>query len=318
MVLIVMALIVMALPVTVLVIRPPGNPQKLTIKIGRASPVRAKMARQYSQKIHTAKRSMGRTDLAITIETFEYNSDNLGFLLHDNETGATAAIDAGSQDGILQVLQRRNWQLSHILITHYDWDHTDDIPPLKEKFNPRVIGPKKQAGAIRGLDVLVDEGDIIHVGNATLQVIDTSGHTRGHISFFDPDNLNLFCGDTLFSLGCGRMRECDAGTMWHSMEKIRSLPDRTMVYCGHEYSAANARFALALDPDNPALKKRAREITDLIAARRPTIPFNLGQDKAANPFLRASDPELARKMGVKEADPVRVFAAIRKAKDNFA
>ncbi|VAW18211.1 Hydroxyacylglutathione hydrolase [hydrothermal vent metagenome] len=255
--------------------------------------------------------------MTISIEQFEFHQDNLGFLLHDNQTGATVAIDAGHEEKIQAALQKRGWQLSHILITHHDWDHTDGILSLKKQFNVRVFGPKQQAHKIKGLDELLEGGDTINVGNIELQVIETSGHTKGHISFFNPKYFKLFCGDALFSLGCGRMRESDAKTMWEGLDRLRQLPDQTDVYCGHEYSADNARFALSIDPDNLVLQKRAEEIKTLRAANRSTIPFNLGVDKKANPFLRADDKELGARMSFNSNDPAGVFAVIRKAKDIF-
>lgn len=255
--------------------------------------------------------------MTISIETFEYNQDNLGFLLNDSETGITIAIDAGSEEKICKILQRRGWKLSHIFITHYDWDHTDDILPLKSRYNARVYGPKAQADKIEGLDELLIPGQSIKAGNIELQTIDTCGHTKGHISFYEPVDHNLFCGDALFSLGCGRLRECEAKIMWEGLKRLRQLPDDTMVYCGHEYSAANAKFALSIDPQNVELKQRTAQITALRATGKPTIPFNLGQDKKANPFLRADDPALALKFDMPDANPDQVFAAIRKAKDGF-
>jgi len=256
-------------------------------------------------------------NLTISIEVFEFHQDNLGFLLHDNETGATAAIDAGHEDKTRQALKKHGWKLSHILITHHDWDHTDGILSLKKQFNAKVFGPKQQADKIKGLDELLIGGNVVNVGNTNLQIIETWGHTKGHISFFDPRNHNLFCGDALFSLGCGRMRESDAKTMWEGLDRLRQLPNQTQVYCGHEYSADNARFALSIDPKNLALQKRAQEIQTLRAANKQTIPFNLGDDKKANPFLRADNKKLGAKMGLNSNDPSEVFAAIRKAKDRF-
>ncbi|MCF6326224.1 MAG: hydroxyacylglutathione hydrolase [Devosiaceae bacterium] len=255
--------------------------------------------------------------MTISIEIFEFHQDNFGFLLHDNKTGATAAIDAGHEDKTREILKKHGWKLSHILITHHDWDHTDAILPLKNEFNAKVFGPKQQSNKIKGLDELLSGGDVVNVGNIKLQVIETSGHTKGHISYSDQKNHNLFCGDALFSLGCGRMRESNAKTMWEGLERLRQLPDQTQVYCGHEYSADNARFALSIDPDNLALQKRAEEIKTLRAANRPTIPFNLGHDKQANPFLRADNKRLAAKLGADADDSAEVFAAIRKAKDRF-
>ncbi len=255
--------------------------------------------------------------LSVSIEVFEYNQDNIGFLLHDNATGATAAMDAGDEIQIGKTLQKRGWQLTHILITHHDWDHTDAIIPLKKQFNVQVYGPKAQENKIAGLDVLLEPDETVQVGKTKLRTIDTSGHTKGHISFFDQSNKNLFCGDALFSLGCGRLRECEATTMWEGLNRLRQLPDDTNVYCSHEYSADNAKFALSIDPDNEFLQRRATQISAQRANNKPTVPFNLGIDKQANPFLRADDLALALAIGMSYSNPAKVFAALRKAKDIF-
>ncbi len=251
------------------------------------------------------------------VETFECLSDNYGFLVHDNKTGATAAIDAPDAGAIRAALARTGWTLSHILVTHHHWDHTDGTAPLKGEFNASVIGPEAEADKISGLDSTVSEGDRVSVGSLEFTVLKTPGHTLGHVAYFEPESKSLFSGDALFSLGCGRMFEGTPGPMWRGLAALRDLPDDTMVYCGHEYSAANAAFALSIDPDNQALQNRAAEISELRNRGEPTVPFILGEDKSANPFLRADNPLLAAVMGVKQSDPAAVFAAIRKAKDNF-
>ena len=251
------------------------------------------------------------------IETFECLSDNYGFLVHDEKSGATAAIDAPDAGAIRAALAHTGWTLSHILVTHHHSDHTDGIAPLKAEFKASVIGPEAEAGRIGGLDRTVSEGDRVSVGSLEFEVLETPGHTLGHVVYFERQSKSLFSGDALFSLGCGRMFEGTPGPMWKGLAALRDLPDETLVYCGHEYSAANAAFAVSIDPDNPALKNRATEIAELRRKSKPTVPFNLGEDKTANPFLRADASELAATMSLSASDPAAVFAAIRKAKDNF-
>ncbi len=255
--------------------------------------------------------------MSMSIEIFACLSDNYGYLLHDHATGATAAVDAADDRAIMEALARRGWALSDIIVTHHHWDHTDAIAPLKQAFDVTVSGPAREEAKIAGLDNPVQGGDTLMIGSLKLEVIDTPGHTLGHVAYFERQSSSLFCGDALFSLGCGRIFEGTPEQMWTGLKNLRELPDQTLAYCGHEYSAANAAFALSVDPDNEALKARAAEIAALRAKDRPTIPFLLGEDKLANPFLRADAPELAAVMGMPGADPARVFAAIRKAKDGF-
>ncbi len=255
--------------------------------------------------------------MSISIETFNCLSDNYGFLLHDSASGVTAAVDAPEDEPIREALERRNWTLSDILITHHHWDHTGAIASLEADFDLRVTGPGAEQNQIGGLDNLVRPGERVKLGTLSLEILDVPGHTLGHIAYFEPQSKSLFCGDALFSLGCGRMFEGTPGPMWAGLERLRDLPDETSVYCGHEYSAANAKFALSIDPDNEVLLMRAGEIFALRARNAPTVPFNLGEDKCANPFLRADDPELAARMGMGGSDPSLVFAAIRQAKDGF-
>lgn len=255
--------------------------------------------------------------MPVLIHTYPCLSDNYGYLLHDQATGATAAIDASDRDSLLAALNQRSWNLTEIFVTHHHFDHTDAIVPLKKQFDIKVSGPASEADKIAGLDAGLNDNDTIEFGQTRLKVIATPGHTLGHICFFDPDNKNLFSGDALFSLGCGRMFEGTPAPMWEGLKRLRDLPDETMVHCGHEYSTANAAFALSIDPENDALKMRAQNITQLRQNERATIPFNLGEDKLANPFLRADMPDIAQAMHLSGADPETIFAAVRKAKDNF-
>lgn len=255
--------------------------------------------------------------MSLIIKTFECRSDNYGFLIHDEATGECACIDAPDAAPIVAELEKEGWHLTHLLITHHHGDHTAGIEDLKRKYGCTVYGPTHEVGKIDGLDELVDHNHTLDLGETRFEIIETPGHTLGHISYFDPASKSLFCGDALFSLGCGRMFEGTPEPMWEGLKRLRALPDETMVYCGHEYTLANARFALSIDPDNEALKARTEEARAQRDAGQPTIPFNLGDDKKANPFLRADDPDLMAKMGTTGAEPFEVFAAIRKAKDKF-
>lgn len=255
--------------------------------------------------------------MSLIVDVFPARSDNFGYLVHDTASRRTAAIDAPEAAAIRSALAHRGWTLTDILITHHHIDHVEAIPELKAEFGARVVGPRGEADKIAGLDELVAGGDTVVLGGTVFQVYDAPGHTLGHIVFHDAEGKHLFTADALFSLGVGRMFEGTPGPMWEGVRALRELPDDTLVYCGHEYTQSNAKFALSIDPDNAALQKRAAEVNALREAGRPTIPFLLGEDKAANPFLRADDPGLARHYDLEGADPAEVFAAIRKGKDNF-
>ena len=255
--------------------------------------------------------------MGVIVDVFPARSDNYGYLVHDVATGRTASIDAPEAGPIRAALRARGWTLTDIFITHHHIDHVEAIPALKAEFGARVVGPRAEADKINDLDVLVGGGETIELGETTFAVYDTPGHTLGHIIFHDAVGGHLFSADALFSLGVGRMFEGTPGPMWAGVKALRELPDETLVYCGHEYTASNAKFALSIDPDNAALQQRAAEVTALREAGRPTIPFRLGEDKQANPFLRADDPILAAHYGLDGSDPAAVFAAIRKGKDTF-
>lgn len=255
--------------------------------------------------------------MALIVDVFPARSDNFGYLVHDQATGRTAAIDAPEATAIRNALTRRGWTLTDIFITHHHIDHVEAIAELKAAFGTRVVGPRDEADKIEGLDELVGDGDKIILGETSFDVMATPGHTLGHVVFYEPKGGHLFSADALFSLGVGRMFEGTPGPMWEGLKRLRALPDDTLVYCGHEYTLGNARFALSIDPDNEALKARASTVEALRADDKPTIPFHLGEDKKANPFLRADAPELARHYGLDGTDHAAVFAAIRKGKDNF-
>ena len=255
--------------------------------------------------------------MSLIVDVFPARSDNFGYLVHDTASGRTAAIDAPEAAAIKTALVHRGWSLTDIFITHHHIDHVEAIPDLKAEFGARVVGPRGEADKIAGLDLLVAGGETVSLGETVFQVYDAPGHTLGHIVFHDRQGKHLFTADALFSLGVGRMFEGAPGPMWEGVKALRDLPDDTLVYCGHEYTQSNARFALSIDPDNAALQKRAAEVETLRTGGKATIPFLLGEDKAANPFLRADDAGLARHFGLEGASPAEVFAAIRKGKDNF-
>ena len=243
--------------------------------------------------------------------------DNFGVLIHDPTTGATASVDAPEAAPVEAALQKTGWRLTDILVTHHHADHTQGIGELKARHHSRVVAPRNEAARIAHVDATVGEGDTVKVGGLEAGVLDTPGHTAGHISYFFPADRLAFVGDTLFSIGCGRVIEGNAEMMWNSLLKLRSLPDDAQFYCGHEYTAANIRFAKTIEPNNKALVARADEVASLAAAGKPTIPATIGAEKAANPFLRADDAELAKSLGLAGKPAWQVFAEIRERKNRF-
>ncbi len=242
-------------------------------------------------------------------------SDNYIYLVRDDQTGTTAVVDPADAAPVTAALEARGWTLDLILNTHHHGDHTAGNAALKQRYGAMVWGPAAERARIGELDRPLAAGDRVTVGGDTALVFETPGHTAGHISLFFEQSHLLFSGDTLFALGCGRMFEGDAEQFWASLSRLRDLPDDTLVYCGHEYTQSNARFARSLDPANADLAARAERIDTQRAAGEPTIPFELGLDKRTNPFLRADDPGLQAKLGLGGADPAQVFAEIRRRKD---
>jgi len=242
--------------------------------------------------------------------------DNYGVLLHDAETGSTAAIDAPEAAPIEAAVQSTGWRLTDILVTHHHADHTGGIAELKRRHGCRVVAPAREAGRIPLVDATVRENDAVRVGSLAGRVVETPGHTAGHISYVFPADRLAFVGDTLFSIGCGRVIEGTPEMMWGSLLKLRELPDDTRIYCGHEYTQANIQFAKTIEPGNTALAERAKQVANLLAAGKPTIPSTIGGEKAANPFLRADLPEIAKSVGMAGQPAWKVFAEIRERKNN--
>lgn len=253
----------------------------------------------------------------LQIAQFPCLSDNYGFLLHDPEADLTASIDTPDADEITAELERRQWRLTHIFNTHHHADHAGGNLLLKERFNCQIVGPAGDAARIPGIDVGVAEGDTVAFGQRHIEVFETPGHTTGHIVYFVPEAKAAFVGDTLFAMGCGRLFEGSPDQMWNSLKKITSWPDDTRLYCAHEYTLANAKFALTVEPDNMTLVSRAREVAALRREDKPTVPTLLAVEKETNPFLRPESPALKRTIGLADADVVSVFARTRALKDEF-
>jgi len=255
----------------------------------------------------------------IRVHQFICLSDNFGLLVRDEATGATASIDAPDGAAILAEANRLGWTLSHVLITHHHADHVQGVAAIRQALpGVAVVGPRKDAHRLPPLDEAVGEGDAVELGETRAQVLETPGHTSGHVVYHFADDEAVFVGDTLFSLGCGRIFEGTPEQMFASLQKLADLPEETRVYCGHDYTKANARFALTVDPENPLLRERAREVDEARAAGEATLPTAIALERATNPFLRAENPLVQKAMGMENADPVDVFAAMRERKNRFA
>src|SRR5215469_1488642 len=272
---------------------------------------------------HAGRRMIGsltiseETQMSAKTHLFGCLKDNFGVLVHDPASGATAAIDAPEAAPVEAALRATGWQLTHILVTHHHADHTGGIAALKARYRCRVTAPRHEAARIPDVDATVGEGDTAKVGALTARVLETPGHTAGHISYvLDADKL-AFVGDTLFSIGCGRVIEGTPAMMWASLLKLRALPDETQIFCGHEYTAANIRFAKTVEPDNKDLRTRAEEVKRQIAAGQATIPTTIGEEKRANVFLRADVPAVAAAVGLAGKPAEQVFAEVRARKNRF-
>lgn len=244
-------------------------------------------------------------------------SDNYVYLLHDADSGDTAVVDPGEAAPVIAALEERGWKPSLIINTHHHGDHTEGNEAIRAKYGCTLAGPKSETARIAGMDITLAEGDSFAFARHRAEIFETPGHTSGHIAVYFPDSDILLSGDTLFVLGCGRVFEGTMEQMWTSLKKLRALPPETRIYCGHEYTQSNARFALSVDGGNAKLQAQASEIDRLRADGKPTVPSTIGEELDTNPFLRADKPDMAAAIGMAGADPVAVFADIRKRKDNF-
>jgi hydroxyacylglutathione hydrolase len=255
---------------------------------------------------------------SLNVELIPAFQDNYIYLLREPDSDVVGIVDAGDAGPAIAGLERRGLTLTHIFNTHHHPDHVGGNDALKARFpDAKLVGPKSEVERIPGMDVTVADGDTVEFGTLSFKVIAVPGHTRGHIALWTEKGEAVFSGDTLFAMGCGRMFEGNAEQMWKSLNKLKWLPSNTRVYCGHEYTRTNARFALTVDPDNQALVKRADEVERLRAENKPTIPSTIGLENETNPFFRADEPAIAKAVGLAGADPVTVFAEIRLRKDNF-
>jgi len=253
----------------------------------------------------------------LEVEQIPCLSDNYGFLVHDPNSKQTVCIDSPDAEAISTALEKRNWNLTAIWNTHHHFDHVGGNKALQERWGCKIIAPKGDGAHITGVDQWVDDGDTLCIGAVSAKVLRTPGHTLGHVIYVFDDELMAFVGDTLFALGCGRLFEGTPEDMWASLQKVKALPPQTMIYCAHEYTADNLRFAQTIDPYNSDLLSRAKQIGQLRAAGKWTVPFVLADDLATNPFLRAHDSAIRERLGLQNAKDVEVFAEIRSRKDNF-
>ena len=253
----------------------------------------------------------------LEIDQFACLDDNYGYLIHDPASGQTATIDTPDAKAISARLSARGWTLTHIFNTHHHYDHTGGNLELKESTQCQIIGPACESEKIPGLDRAIDQDDMIEFGEHYFEILNVGGHTLGHIAYFHRLQEIAFVGDALFAMGCGRLFEGTAAQMWASLSRLNRLPAETLIYCAHEYTSANAAFALSIDPENPALQKRVEAVKALRAADQPTIPTSLAEERATNPFLRVDDPAIRSFLNMDKAAHVDVFAEIRSRKDNF-
>ncbi|TMV11651.1 hydroxyacylglutathione hydrolase [Arenibacterium halophilum] len=255
--------------------------------------------------------------MALDIVTIPCRTDNYAFLGHNPETGDTFLVDAPEAAPIVEELAKRGWSLKTILITHHHPDHVEGLPGILAAHTARVVGARADAHRLPPLDIEVAEGDMVDAAGEMAHVIDVSGHTVGHVAFHFPDSGVVFTADSLMALGCGRVFEGTMEQMWGSLSKLAALPPDTIVCSGHEYTQANAKFALTIDPDNPELKSRAEAIDLARSRNQPTVPSPLSLELATNPFLRAADPGIRRNLGMQTEPDAAVFAEIRGRKDRF-
>ena len=255
--------------------------------------------------------------MPLEVRTIPCLSDNYAFLAHDTDSGATAVIDVPEAKPIIAALAETGWTLTDVLITHHHADHVDGLSDVLAAHPARVIGAAADTHRLPPLDLALNEGDSVQIGSTSGTVIDVSGHTIHHIAFHFPDARALFTGDSLMALGCGRVFEGTKPQMHESLQKLAALPGETVVYSGHEYTAANAKFALSIDPENSDLISRSKDVTAKRASGTPTVPSLLSEELATNPFLRANDPAIQNHLGMTGANAADIFTEIRTRKDNF-
>jgi hydroxyacylglutathione hydrolase len=256
--------------------------------------------------------------MAVEFHEFLCLTDNFGLLAHEAASGATATLDAPEAEAIFEALAEKGWTLTDIWLTHHHHDHIGAVAELKARFpKARVVGAHKDRHRLPPLDVAVGEGDRVRLGDGGATVWETPGHTLGHLAYYFDDEGVVVVGDTLFSLGCGRVMEGTMPMMHETLMRLANLPGETLVYCGHEYTEANAKFALTVDPENAMLGERVHEVRALRAQNAFTLPTTIRRERETNPFLRAADPQVQKALGLERADPVAAFTILRERKNRF-
>ncbi len=244
-------------------------------------------------------------------------SDNYVYLLRNDEKKITSVIDPGEADPVIEFLNKKKWHLNEIINTHHHNDHIGGNDKLLEVYKSKLIAPSYNKNHISNVDIYVSENENLDIAGVFTEVIHTPGHTLGHVCFYMPEEKSLFSGDTLFYLGCGRVFEGTMDQMWTSLLKLRCLPDDTAVYCGHEYTLSNMKFAQYFDTNNALLNKVSLEIKNKREKGLPTVPFNLGVEKKINPFLRADDDNFLKSVSLGGNNATETFCKIRLKKDSF-
>ncbi len=251
------------------------------------------------------------------ISQFLALKDNYVYLLHDEATKATAVVDPSEANPVLEALQKTGWTLTQILNTHHHWDHTGGNEELKNATGAKVVGAFNDKHRIAGIDITVSEGQTWKVGELTSKVLEIPGHTTGHIAFYFSQDDAVFCGDTLFTLGCGRLFEGTPAQMWRSLTRLASLPPQTRVFCGHEYTAVQTKFCLSVEPGNELLRERVVRVLHDTNLGKPTVPSTMQEELLTNPFLRPQSPEIRQNLNLLKASDEEVFAELRLRKDHF-
>ena len=255
--------------------------------------------------------------MPVEIITVPCLSDNYAYLIRDRASGKVAVVDAPAASSIVDALEARDWGVDQIWITHHHGDHIDGVDTLRTRYGAQVVGHAKDSARLPPLDIALADGETISLGDTDARVIDVSGHTVGHIAFVIDAAKAAFTADSLMALGCGRVFEGTHAMMWASLSKFLAMPDDMQIYSGHNYGQANGRFALSIEPDNAALKARIGRIKAADAAGEPIVPVTLAEERATNPFLRATEPSVKASVGLAGADDAAVFAEVRRRKDAF-
>ena len=253
----------------------------------------------------------------LNIEIISCLSDNYSYLIHDQDTNTVAIIDPSDFDQCDQIIKKKYNKLDYILNTHHHLDHVGGNQKLKEKYKSKILGSEIDKDRIPGIDVNLREKQNFKIGNTSLEVIFVPGHTKGHIAFYFKNEKIIFTGDTLFSLGCGRVFEGTNEQMFNSLNKLKNLPIDTKIYCGHEYTKKNLEFCLEYDSNNELLKKKSNWIYSKMESSLPTVPISIGEEKNTNIFLRCNEPSIKNALRLDNASEQEIFSKLRDLKDSF-